>query len=225
MNASLRDTVDRKLAIAITLNEGGCGGSYYEATLLLSSIVSGIAADVWPGEGIDRKRFIELWVRYADPALDAVRISVPLLVTALNEQGKQAEAAAFGMARPVAYALGQSTRVVVGTEVDASEAEVLAICPGLAVRELRGFAYPNAFYRHVRSTLVHEYHLGESASAQPMTPREAGVSYVNIITSPYRQIHFHIPWLGEVIRSIAASVEPVILSGPQAVPQAWWIEG
>jgi len=146
-------------------------------------------------------------------------------VTALDEQGKQVEAAALRKARPVAYRPGHSARVVVGSEVDATEAEVLAICPGLAVREIREFAYPNAFYRHVRSTLVHEYHLGESASARPMTSREAGVSYVNIITPPHRQIHFRIPWLGEVIRSIAASVEPVILSGPQAVPQAWWIEG
>lgn len=225
MNASLRNTVDRKLAVAITLSEGGCGGSYYEATLLLSSIVSGIAADVWPGEGIDRKRFVELWVRYANPALDAVRISVPLLVTALDEQGKQAEVAELHMARPVAYAPGHSTQVVVGTEVDASEAEVLAICPGLAVREVREFAYPNAFYRHVRSTLVHEYHLGELASARPMAPREAGVSYVNITTPPYRQIHFRIPWLAEVIRSIAARAESVVLSGPQEVPPAWWIEG
>lgn len=224
MNASLGSTVDRKLAVAITLSEGGCGGSYYEATLLLSSIVSGIAADVWPGEGIDRKRFVELWVRYVNPALDALRISVPLLVTALDEQGKQVEAAALRKARPVAYTPGYSARVVVGSEVDATEAEVLATCPGLAVREVREFVYPNAFYRHVRSTLVHEYHLGESASARPMTPKEAGVSYVNIVTPPHRQIHFHIPWLGEVIRSIAASVEPVIRSGPQAVPQAWWIE-
>jgi len=75
MNVSLGNTVDRKLAVAITLSEGGGGGSYYEATLLLSSTVSGIAADVWPGEGIDRKRFVQLWVRYVHPDLDAVRIS------------------------------------------------------------------------------------------------------------------------------------------------------
>lgn len=114
-------------------------------------------------------------------------------------------------------------------EVDADEAEALTLCPKLTHRDVRAFSYPNVFYEHVRSSIVHEYHLGGHASAWPMTSNEAWISYVNIMDSSslhtYRQIHFHIEWLVELIRSIARQAENDVLSGPRQAPRSWWVAG
>src|SRR5215211_6782357 len=71
--------VRERVAVAKRLNEGECGGFYGDAILILSAILSGLAADLWPGKGKDRKRFVELWATHARPDLNPNLISVPLL--------------------------------------------------------------------------------------------------------------------------------------------------
>jgi hypothetical protein len=69
----------KKLAVAKGLNEGLINGSYVEAVLISCGLLSGIASEIWPGENIDRKRFIELLVKYDNSNL-ASRISLPLII-------------------------------------------------------------------------------------------------------------------------------------------------
>src|SRR5215204_1868901 len=76
----------QKVALAKHLNEGECGGYYGDGILILSALLSGLAADLWPGKGKDRNRFVEIWARYADPKLKPNRISVPRLLAALGEE-------------------------------------------------------------------------------------------------------------------------------------------
>lgn len=71
------DFVERKIGTAVMLDDGQCNGSYSDACVLLSSLISGIAAELWPGDGIDRARFIELWIRYADPTLRRITLAYP----------------------------------------------------------------------------------------------------------------------------------------------------
>jgi hypothetical protein len=71
-----------------------------------------------------------------------------------------------------------------------------------------------------RSPLVHEYHLDDQASQEPMTERDAGVSYVN---RGSERLVYHLDWLADVVRSIAASTSSV--PGPLPGPTPWWIEG
>lgn len=106
MPPTFMEIVERKLNVAIALNAGQCNGSYQEATLLLSGIVSGLAADIWCGKGIDRRRFVEIWVQYADASLNPARISIPLLVGDLDRRRRTPEAEALRKSRPVAYAPG-----------------------------------------------------------------------------------------------------------------------
>jgi hypothetical protein len=54
-----RDWVRVRISLAKRLNPGGCGGSYGDAMLVLSALLSGRAADLWPGKGKDRRRFVE----------------------------------------------------------------------------------------------------------------------------------------------------------------------
>lgn len=227
---SILDVIERKVQVAQALAQGDCGGSYSDACLLLSGMISGIAADLWPGEGIDKKRFVEVWVQYADQSLSPLLVSTPLLVGRLRQDGRTREAQSIEALRPHTFGPGYQTRVVTSVEVDLPEGGILAACPQLTLKEVRAYAYPTVFYQHVRSTLVHEYHLGDAATTWPMTGREATVSYANVMdwkhsSKQYRQIHYHISWLIEVVRSVAAGSDPPLKSAPLAHPNRWWLEG
>ncbi len=209
------------------MNAGGCGGGYTEAAIVLAALSSGISADVWSVEGADRKKFIELWARFADPQFSPLKISVPLLVQHLRKTGQTAAANKLEAARPNMFGPGHATRILIGPEVDMTEGEITALQLGLTVQALHGFSYPALFYKHVRCGLVHEFHLTEDATLNPMTQLTAGVSYSNrgTLTDAFaikRLIHFDVMWLATVLRSIVARFGEV---GPEqlAAPGTWWV--
>ena len=65
----MSDWVDQKAHLAEQLAQGECGGGYGDAIIVLSSVISGIAAALWPGERIDRQRFAQVWWTYCDRTL------------------------------------------------------------------------------------------------------------------------------------------------------------
>lgn len=220
--------IEARVAVAMALDEGQCGGSYVDACILISSVISGIAAMLWPGRNIDYKRFVELWVQYADPILEPNMISIPLLCGYLREKGNFDTANRLEAERPGMFGIGGACRVVTGSDVDFSEADVQNICPQLSLYDIRTYSYPAIFYREVRSSLVHEYNIGPRAHALPMTSRETNVSYVNQLDSsvlsrlPRRRIHYHMPWLAQVVRSLA---EKSTKHFGQTIPNPanWWL--
>ena len=223
---------ERKVATAMMLADGQCNGSYSDACVLLSSLLSGIAAELWPAgkDKIDGKRFVELWVRYADPTLAATHVSVPFVRQYLQRSGRDVDVGAIEKARPEMFGLGHGSRIITGSDVDMAEKDLLAITT-LTPREVRRYSYPALFYKHVRSNLVHEFRLSEAATSHFMTRREANVSYNNRLDlteteMARRLIHFHIEWIASVTRSIASNVVGFVdayRTLPR--PQPWWLEG
>jgi hypothetical protein len=60
MTFSRCDWVAKKTDVALRLCAGECGGSYAEGVIILSSAISAMAAEAWPGSGIDKMRFVEI---------------------------------------------------------------------------------------------------------------------------------------------------------------------
>ena len=181
LTMSFAQFVERPLGVAQALDEGACGGSYTEACILISGVISAMASYVCPGEQIDRKRFVELWVRFSGGG-DAARVSVPLLIRGLVADGRLGEAQVVKRLQPEMFGAGHDCRVVTGDEIDADEQALLGACPTLDLAIVRRHAYPTVVYEHVRSKLVHEYGFGADGKAVqwPMTRRaDAGVSYSN----------------------------------------------
>lgn len=224
--------VERPLGVAAALDQGACGGSYAEACILVSGLISSISSFVWPGTGMDRKRFVEAWVRFGGAA--ALKVSVPLLRLSLRADGRLDEAQLLERARPRMFGPGYDARVLTGDEVDATEAEVRSWCSTIDRDTLRAHAYPVLFYEQVRSRLVHEYELSGSATAHPMTIRNAGVSYANRIIPiagaaldkwhDDRRIHFDVAWLSELTRTIAKDADTQYPEGKAAHPKPWWLD-
>jgi len=219
--------VQERIDVAKRLNEGECGGTYAEAILILSSILSGIAADMWPGTGKDRRRFVELWANYTSSELKPNLISVPLLLDTLDADGLQDLAAKVRGTRPNAfYPPGVADmRIVTGEYVDQSETELKKLDTRLTSEKLRSFSYGSVFYKHVRSGYTHEYHTTDFASRYPMTSKRALVSYVNYATPPHRRIHFDVAWVAKLAESVSASVVPIFHQQPIPDPKLWWVEG
>jgi hypothetical protein len=232
----LVDLVERKCALAVALANGHVpGGDYTDANLVVAALVSGMAADLWPGDGIDRRRFLELWAREADPVFKGNLISVPLLYAELSKRAlrpKDPDLAAADAATRLSAArpglLEIETRVLAGHEVDMEEGEVLTLCsPALTPRDVREFSYPAIYYGQVRSAASHEYQLGSGATAHPMR-LDADVSYSNrkVDGRAVRLIYFDLLWLWRVVRSIATAVKGEIDWGKKRErPKEWWVFG
>ena len=211
-----------KTAIAERLAAGECGGAYAEAVIILSSAISAIAADAWPGERIDRKRFVELFKDFCNPTLHPVRISVPLLIGYLRGSGKAAEERVI-RERFMDFV---PSRVLTGDDTDQEESTILSCCPTLAPKEVREFSYANVLYREVRSAFVHQYRSGGKADPWPLTEEsEDSISYGNWYGEPDRHIHFPVGWIRLVAESTADAVDQKGSAIPMVHPVVWWIDG
>ncbi len=211
-----------KAQIAERLANGDCGGSYGEAVLILCAALNALAAEVWPGEGKDRKRFVQLLQENTPPTLEVIKISIPLLLRDLRADGENARANQI----ETAFGPLQHGHILIGDEVDKSEVEILGACPDIELRKLRQLSYANLLYREVRSAYSHEYKAGSSAeSFSQTTDPIARVSYVGSASGPDRNIHFHIRWILTLLVETAAAVDCLEGSLPCPDPARWWLEG
>ena len=222
MPFSRAEWADRKASIADRLTRGEAGGSYSEAIIILCSTISAMAAEVWPGERIDRRRFVQLLIEFADQPSYLGTISTPLLVGHLRADGRTAEAERI---RKAHLDFGRS-RVVHGADVDRAEDELISLCPSLSRGYLRKVSYATILYERIRSPFVHEYRPGEKTSSWPMTDDEdARVSYVNWVDDPDRHIFMHAKWLASLVKDLGARTDAAAQSFPRPLPSAWWIDG
>ena len=222
--------VRERVAVAKRLNEGECGGSYGDAMLILSAILSGLAADLWPGKRKDRHRFVELWATHARPDLNPNLISVPLLLEDLQKSGDTALVNKLSAIYPEAFSRKINLLSVTGEQVDRTEEELMSLDSKLASKDLRHFSYGDVFYKHVRSGYTHEYHTTDSAIPFPMTSEPTPVSYVPVLVKQpqpqtQRRIYFDVAWVAKLVESVSDSVTPLMHQEPLAEPTSWWIDG
>ena len=222
--------VSKKCEIASALARGEAGGSYSEAAILICTVLSALSAEVWPGRGIDRTRFIELLVRFGSSPRVTMTVSVPLLVRHLNTSSsiELKDCAALLVNKFLPFG---PSRVVTGSDVDKMESELVSICPVLTPKTTRRFSYASLLYEQIRSSYAHEYQAGEEADSWPMTMCEGqSVSYVNrlhAVGTPEseRLIHFHIEWLMKLAVDLASSIDATCATVPEQIPSGWWIHG
>ncbi len=214
--------VRERVSLAVRLARGDCGGTYAEAVLVVSSLVSGIAADLWP-RAKDGVRFIETWVRYADPKLRATAVSVPMLIERLLQTGDDDLAKNLRPLHPdgsLPFAFWDS--VVTGDAVDAEESVLFRIEPRLALATVRRWSYPVIFYRHFRNGYVHEYEATGVADEVVLSGTSGDITYQRWNSAPFLRINFSAEWLCRVALSIAEGAESDWNKRPLAQLDDWW---
>lgn len=218
MSHYLAKFVEKKIALAASLNEGALDANYGDAILIMSSVISTLARELWPGRSNDKVRFVELCRRYGPEHLHPTVISAPLFTSQLRDQGRESEARAIE-GNAIWPSPGYSALVIKGTKIDKDENDLLSVCPSLAKIELRKYSYASLFYEHVRSAYVHEYESSPHASAHRQAEDGLFVSYVNMVQKPYRRIHFPFVWVVALARGICETMP----DGPQEEPSEWWL--
>jgi hypothetical protein len=216
--------VEHKTRLIDALAKGNLEGTYADACLIASSVISGLASLLWPGDKIDRKRFVQVWQECSLTSPGTNLISVPILIGHLEQDGNHAAAESLRTSNPSAFNFGNSCRVLTSADVDLGEDSIQALCPSLTMKDIRDQSYANIFYRYVRSAYVHEYQIADYADAYPMARPSSGISYVNLTVSPYRRIHFETLWIINLLKLIATTFEAELLSPPIKRPPKWWLD-
>jgi hypothetical protein len=214
-----------RVTLAQELSDQRLGGTYPDGILVLSSVVSGIAAHLWPGDRIDRARFVELWVRYSEPALHPNHVSVLLLAQELANRGDVAGSTAVRALSPAidVPAGWMDQRTFSGSEIDLPEKEILCRVPSLPRQLVRDHTYGNIFYRCFRSGYVHRYSDDPVVDQNPMSQVTGDVIYTSFAEAPFRRVYFRPAWLASIARSIIASAETTFQNRPLPMPSKWWV--
>jgi hypothetical protein len=200
-----------RLRLVRELMTSGPTVAYADLCLILCAVLSACAAIRWPGNRIDRKRFVELLVRHSNPDHNAHWISVP----ALLNKGLLLESA-------TPYGHGHSNRIFIDSEIDMDVAKARVAYPNVAVSKLRKNSYACLIYEWIRCGYAHEYCLKGNASSIPSSDRPAKVSYILSGHGPSksREAHFHI----EYLIALAEHHVDLILESPDRTPEEWWID-
>jgi hypothetical protein len=217
--------VEQKIKTAKTIADGCCEGTYAEGSLILCSIISAMAAIAWPGNHIDKRRFVEIIIRYP-LEIDPKKVSKPLLA-----QDSKVSNLTLGISN-IAYYLTE--------DIDLNETEVLHLCPNLTRSEIRKYSYAHLLYEQIRCSYAHEYRIGHKAkdhdSLRPMARiNDSAISYVNENrgTTLYRGIHFPIKWIASVAQGVARGLDNEPSNKGKMpfedlwleIPTPWWLDG
>lgn len=224
-NRWLKEWCDTKIDLALRLNSGDCGGSYAESVIILCSVLSGISADIWPGKFQDKKRFVELLVKYTGASLNCERVSTPLLVGTIRSSG---DAQLAKQIKNDLMPLSDS-RVITGDDVDKTISKLKSVYPTIDMKTLKKNSYAHILYEEIRSGYVHEYRPGERADSFEMSGVSQNssltyITYINRLDKTDRLIYFNVLWLAKIIEEI---VENLLKTSSMPVFKnytTWWLE-
>lgn len=193
-------------------NWGPSEAHYADLVLILTSVISACAALRCPGNGIDKRRFIEPLVRDSPDSFHLSWIIVPILVA----KGLISETVT-AYAKP-----GQSTRIFRDEEIDREYCDARQAFPRISVKSLKSCSYAVLIYEWLRCGYVHEYCPHESITHFPASRRPARVNCIGRMTKSglKRMVSFHFYYLIEVAEHHAANVSDT----PSSPPSTWWLD-
>lgn len=187
---------------------------YADLVLILCSVLSACAARRWPGERIDRKRFIEMLVKHTPENLKTSWISVPSL---LNENLITINQTPYR--NP-----GDITRIYCDDEIDLSFEEAVNKYPLVSCKKLRQHSYAAIIYERLRCGYAHSYWHHNSITHVPASRRNAYFSYIGRLMDNRRErrmISIHI----EYLISLTEHSVSILPEHPSEYPASWWIDG
>ncbi|MDD5529517.1 MAG: hypothetical protein PHX21_05745 [bacterium] len=230
------DWIVSKIKIAEQLNSGECNGGYPEGIIILCSIINAISSNLWPNseehKQVDKKRFIELLVKYSDATLNANFISLRILYQDKIDNGDFDSADLLLNYFPLLNSNEYFSRILAGQDIDKADTDIKAILPSLLLKDIRKYSYACLFYTQVRCGYFHEYNLNGLADDYPMSTREVPVSYTNqLVTKSGKKIHriyFSFDWVKQIIISVLEKktiIDTLDKNKTLPYPDKWWIEG
>ncbi|MBN1826379.1 MAG: hypothetical protein JW958_08940 [Candidatus Eisenbacteria bacterium] len=222
--------IEGRIGIVRKLTDENVGGTYAEAILILTALISATAAKCWPKrkgrDPIDRKRFVETIHRFAGHKYLADLISTDLLVRSLEDKKKKE--AGF-LKHLTTFKPGDMPS---GADISKPDSEITRFCPSLEKGTIRNYCYSSLLYDLLRSPYVHEYRHHEDVVtwildhlwSNNMYYRDSG-RLLDKTTRRYR-LYFGLGWIAGVAHSITQNLDEQIPKDEEVErPDKWWIDG
>jgi hypothetical protein len=169
-----------------------------DAELIMCCAISGLAAMMWPGEGIDKFRFTQFLVKFCPPEVRIQTISLYHLIemrTKSNSADAQILISKFFSSRreydgklfldnetlPVSLLL---KTVFDASAIDQLESSIISLLPNISLKEVRASSYAAIIYSNLRNSLVHEYKVSELLASHGPMNNVSMPSYANINYPP-----------------------------------------
>lgn len=209
----MRDFLQDRIRLVDDLIKSDIVISYADVSLILCSVLSACAAQRWPGEKIDQRRFVELLVQHSPDEFHTSWVCVPALI---NKSLVSEEETPYGPP-------GQSTRIFRGEEIDVPLSDAATRYPGLGHQDLKRCTYAVLIYEWLRCGYAHEYCPHENITQVQASCRNARVSYIGRGIRGggiRRMISFHLDYLIRLTKYHADNVP----DQPTPRPLTWWFD-
>jgi hypothetical protein len=200
-----------------------------DAEIILCCALSGLAAILWPGTGIDRQRFIQMLVDFdfSQPSANLRQISIPVLASQLRDEGDVSSAINL----KAKFFPGHPSEFFDPKVVDQDEATVSAVSNSLSLKTIRRASYASIIYTDLRCALVHEYNLSENMTSFNLFDIHNAPSYLHMNFEDGRtRMLLHLPF-GYLVDALTNITEALFaywrtsssLEKPR--PLSWWADG
>ena len=209
----MRNFLQGRIDLVKALRVSALPVSPQDLGLILMSVISACAACRWPGEGFDRKRFVESLIQFSSPSLHLDYISIGALLENDLISESQTPWGDFG----------RMTDVFKGNEIDCSLSDMSIRFPHLTSRDLKNASYACLIYRWLRCGYAHNYHPVGNTTHVPPARSSAQISYIGRLQASgdiIRVAAFHFDYLLEVTQQQVATLG----DQPLQKPSVWWLE-
>lgn len=219
--------LNSKLELATLLVEEKGEEAEPDAQILLCCAISGFAAVLWPGTGLDRQRFIQLLIEFSPIHERLKRISTPVLASNLRNSKNSKSAKVLSDK----YFPGHPTEMLDPEQVDRPESEIISIFPSLKLKKIRKASYASIIYTDLRCALVHEYSLSPNLTDFNLFGNTDTPTYVNIQTiagQRRRVLHLPINYIKTILKETADNLFEYWASSTswtKPIPSSWWADG
>jgi hypothetical protein len=209
----MRSFLQGRIDLVQALRTSSLEVSHQDLELILTAVISACAAWRWPGEGFDRKRFVESLIQFSSPSLPLDYVSIG----ALLEFGLIAESETPWRDFAKKY------RIFPGDEIDSVLPDMSTRYPHLATRDLKNASYANLIYRSLRCGYAHTYWASGNTTHVAPSHRPAQISYIGRLQPDGKLIRiasFHLDYLIEVTQEQVST----LTDKPLQKPDEWWLD-
>ncbi len=198
-----------------------------DAEIILCCAVSGLAALLWPGPGIDRQRFIQLLIDFSQPSANLKRISIPVLTSQLRDRGDISSAINL----KAKFYPGHPSEFIDPKIVDQDELAVSSFLNSLDLKTIRRASYAGIIYTDLRCALVHEFALSQNMTRLNLFDIHNEPSYLHMDYEDGRsRMLLHLPF-GYITNTLTQITEGLFAYWEKSTaleksrPPSWWVDG
>ncbi len=209
----MKDYLTKRLKVVDALAEMDGLDAFPDMMVILMTILSACAAHRWPGDRIDRKRFIELLVRHSHSEARTDSVCVPALINL----GLVTEAdTLYGSS-------GLNTRIFRDEEIDLSLEAAQRAFSAVDRKLLKSNCYASLIYEWLRCGYAHEYSPHQFITTCQPSCKQARVSYISRRLkgqNSLKMVGFHYDYLRNLVEHHISAL-PELKSKR---PSRWWVD-